>query len=104
MLILEELAGKSEDLAVGRMVESLDASNLGLERGCMLFDMVYQRGLVVGGSGDKDGACVGQGVGDLLQESMVLCGVSAANCVCLVVNVADGVLRVHHDDVRTLTR
>jgi hypothetical protein len=100
VLVFEELAGKSEDFAVSRMVESLYTLDLGFERGRMAFDMVYENGLLVGRSSNQDGSCVGQTVGDLLQESMILWRMPAANGIRLVVNVADGVLRVHDDDVR----
>lgn len=99
MVLPEEFARKCEDLAVRRMIESFDALDLGFERRGMLADMVYEHRLFVRGTGDENGTCVSDCIRDVLKKGLIFARMSAADGVRLVMDVADGILRMNDDRI-----
>ena len=62
----------------------------------MAVNVLHQLGLCIGRAGDEDGARSGDRIGDRLQESLILRGMSAADGVRLVVDVSRRMIRVQH--------
>jgi hypothetical protein len=88
MISLEVRPGVSDQFSVGWVVDCLDASDFGLQRWQMLFDVFDQSGLGIGGAGDQHGASIGDGLRNMLQIGMILRRVATADTVGLVVYMA----------------
>ena len=88
MISLEIGPGVGDEFTIGWVVDRLDARNLGLQRWRMLFDVLDQFRLGIGWPRDEHGACIGDGLGHVLQEGVVLRRVATSDAVGLVVNMA----------------
>ena len=96
---MEILAGVSDKFAIGGVVDSLDACNLGAQCGHMALDMLDELGLRTCRSRDEYGSCVGDGLRYPLKEFVILGGVAAANCVGLVVDMKGWVVGTEYEAI-----
>ena len=99
MIRLKILAGVGDKFPVGRMVDGLNARDLGTQRRHMSFDMLDEFNFGICRSCDQDGTRIGDGLCHALQKLLILRRVAAANAVGLVVNVARGIVREQHEVV-----
>src|SRR5271165_7371230 len=94
-------AGEIEQLAVGRMVGRLDPLDMRPDRRMALGEEFCEFALFRRRSDDQDRACVGDRLGDVLEEGLVL-GDPMTRSLLAVMDVADSMVRADDSLVRLL--
>src|SRR5579871_4869230 len=84
---LEVLSRIGDELRIAWMIDGLHADNRAHQLRTVLANVLDQFGLFVGRPGDEDGTCVCNRFSHGLQIGMILRRVSAADRICLMVDV-----------------
>ena len=99
---LEIFSGIGDQRTVARMIDGLHRRNDVHQFRLMAVNVLHELGLCIGRAGDEDGAGAGDRIGDRLQESLILRGMSAPDRVGFVMDVSRRMIRMQNEsfDVR----
>jgi hypothetical protein len=93
---LEIFSGIGEERPIARMIDGFHRRDGVHHLGIMAVNVLHQLGLGVGRAGDEDGARAGDRIGDRLQESLILRGMSAADGIRFVMDMSGRTMRVEN--------
>jgi hypothetical protein len=90
------LPGVGNQLAIGGVINRLNAGNLGAQPRYVSADMLHELRLSICRSRNQYSSRIGNGLCDSLKEIVILRRMAATNRIGLVVNMAGGLVGMQH--------
>jgi len=91
------LPGVGNQLAIGGVIDRLNAGNLGAQRRHVSADMLHQLRLGICRSRNQYGSRIGNGLCHALKKIVILRRMAAADRIGLMVDMAGGLVGVQHE-------
>jgi hypothetical protein len=93
------LPGVGNQLAIGGVINRLNAGNLGAQPRYVSADMLHELRLGICRSRNQYSSRIGNGLCHSLKEIVILRRMAAANRIGLVVNMAGGLVGMQHEAI-----
>ena len=91
------MPGKSDQLRVARMIDRFDAGDKLHQPGIVLLDMLNQLRFCIGRTGYENRAGIGDRFSDRMKEFVISRSMTAADRICLVVDVLGRMVRMQDE-------